>query len=85
MSKMSTGRAAAILAAAFLALPLAAADDDALRKDLAAVIALQGLPCGQVVSVKRQGDNDYVAACSDGNRYHVFVNAQGRVVAQKQD
>ena len=30
------------------------------------------------------GDNDYIASCQDGNRYHVFVNAQGRVVAQKQ-
>ena len=85
MMQILNGRAATILTAAFLAMPLAAADDEALRKDLTAVIALQGLPCGQVVGVKRQGDNDYVASCSDGNRYHVFVNAQGRVVAQKQD
>jgi hypothetical protein len=48
------------------------------------LIVLQGLPCGQVVSVKQQGDNDYIASCADGNRYHVFVNAAGRVVAQKQ-
>lgn len=84
MSQILKGRAATILMAAFAAMPLAAADDEALRKDLTAVIALHGLPCGQVVSVKQQGDNDYVASCSDGNRYHVFVNAQGRVVAQKQ-
>ena len=49
-----------------------------------AVIALQGLPCGQVTDVRTLGDNDYIASCQDGNRYHVFVNAQGRVVAQKQ-
>ena len=77
MSQVLKGRAATILAAAFLAMPLLAADDEALRKDLHAVIALQGLPCGQVVSVKRQGDNDYIASCSDGNRYRVFVNAEG--------
>jgi hypothetical protein len=84
MSQVLKGRAATILMAAFLAMPLLAADDEALRKDLTAVIALHGLPCGQVVSVKRQADNDYLASCSDGNRYHVFVNAEGRVVAQKQ-
>jgi hypothetical protein len=33
--------------------------------------------------VKRNADSDYAATCKDGNRYHVFVNAQGRVVVQK--
>ena len=76
---------AAILSAiALFAGPSPAADDPAVLKDLTAVIALQGQPCGQVVSAAKQGDNDYVAACQDGNRYHVFVNAQGRVVVQKQ-
>jgi hypothetical protein len=55
-----------------------------MLKDLTAVIALQGQPCGQVVSATKQGDNDYVASCQDGSRYHVFINAQGRVVVQKQ-
>jgi hypothetical protein len=49
-----------------------------------AVIALQGLPCGEVVSVKTQGDNDHIATCKDGNRYHVFLNSTGRVVVEKQ-
>lgn len=75
---------AAVLVAALLAPPAHAADDASVRKDLTATIALQGLPCGQVVSAARQGENDYVATCQDGNRYHVFVNAQGRVVVQKQ-
>jgi hypothetical protein len=76
---------AAILAAIALNPgPSQAADDPAVLKDLTAVIALQGQPCGQVVSATKQGDNDYVASCQDGNRYHVFVNAQGRVVVQKQ-
>jgi len=61
-----------------------AADDPAVLKDLTAVIALQGQPCGQVVSATKQGDNDYIAACKDGSRYRVFVNADGRVVVQKQ-
>jgi hypothetical protein len=67
---------------AFFAVP-ALADDVSLAKDLTAVIALHGLPCGKVVSVKRLGDNDHVASCQDGNRYRVFVNPEGRVVAQK--
>ena len=44
---------------------------------------LLGMPCGQVVSAKRQADNDHIATCKSGNRYRVFVNAEGRVVAQK--
>lgn len=63
---------------------LPAADNATLAKDLTATITLLGLPCGQVVSVQRLGDNDYLAVCQDRNRYRVFVNAQGRVVAQKQ-
>lgn len=69
---------------AFLAGNARAAEDAALLKDLTAVIALLGLPCGQVISATRLTDNDHVATCKDGNRYRVFVNAEGRVVAQKQ-
>ena len=60
-----------------------AADDAAVRRDLFTVIALQGLPCGEVVSVTSRGANDHIASCRDGNRYHVFLNAQGRVVVEK--
>lgn len=67
-----------------LAPPTLAADDAAQRKDLAAVIALQGLPCGEVVSFVSRGANDFVATCKDGNRYRVYLNAQGRVVVEKQ-
>jgi hypothetical protein len=52
--------------------------------DLAATIALNGMPCDQVVNVKRNADSDYIATCKDGNRYHIFVSPQGRVVVQKQ-
>jgi hypothetical protein len=84
MSKRVTIRVLTISMAAFAAIPSLAADDAATRKDLAAVIALQGLPCGEVVGVKTQGDNDHVATCKDGNRYHIFINSTGRVVVEKQ-
>ncbi len=61
-----------------------AADDVSLLKDLTSVIALLGLPCGQVVSATRLSDNDHPSTCRDGNRYLVFINSEGRVVAQKQ-
>jgi hypothetical protein len=62
----------------------ALAQQSAVLKDLTAVIALQGLPCGQVVGATRQGESDYIASCQDGNRYRVFTNAEGRVLVQKQ-
>ena len=62
-----------------------AAGDVTVARDLTAVIALQGLPCGQVVSATQQGEDDYVASCQDGNRYRVFVDADGRVVVAKLD
>ena len=65
------------------AAPTRAAENAALLKDLTSVIALLGMPCGQVVKAQRHGDNDYSATCRDGNRYRVFQNAQGRVVAQE--
>jgi hypothetical protein len=73
-----------MLMSTFFAGQSRAAEDAALLKDLTSVIALLGLPCGQVVSATRLKDNDHVATCKDGNRYHVFMNAEGRVVAQKQ-
>jgi hypothetical protein len=61
----------------------AAADDKALKKDLTAVIALHGLPCGEVVDVAVLAQNDYAADCKDGNKYRVYENAKGRVVVDK--
>lgn len=62
---------------------LSHADPD-VPQDMKAVIALQGQPCDKVVSVKRNADSDYLVTCQDGNRYHVFVDAKGRAVVQKQ-
>jgi len=73
-----------ILLAALIAVPTPAADDVTLLKDLTAVIMLLGMPCGQLVSAKRQADNDHIASCENGNRYRVYVNAEGRVIAQRQ-
>ena len=73
-----------ILLAALVAVPSPAANDTTLLKDLTAVIMLLGMPCGQLVSAKRQADNDHIASCENGNHYRVYVNAEGRVVAQQQ-
>ncbi len=82
MNKRVNGWALAVALPAILAGPSFAADD--IAKDLTSTIALLGLPCGQVVSAQRLKENDYIATCKDKNRYRVFVNADGRVVAQKQ-
>ena len=84
MNKRVMRHSIAFLTAACLAASALAADDAAVKKDLFTVITLQGLPCGEVVSVTTRGDNDHIASCKDGNRYHVFLNAQGRVVVEKQ-
>jgi hypothetical protein len=72
-----------LFVAAFFAVPSFAADDEALKKDLTAVIALQGLPCGEVVEAIEQAKDDYAVSCKDGNKYRVYMNAAGRVVVDK--
>ena len=76
--------AQSLLLSACLATPLFAAPNDALKKDLTAVIALHGLPCGEVVSVTLLAQNDYAASCKDGNKYRVYESAKGRVEVEKQ-
>ena len=71
-----------LVVATFLAVASPAQDDEALKKDLTAVIALHGLPCGQVVAVQVLGKDDYAASCKDGNNYHVYLNAEGRVIVE---
>jgi hypothetical protein len=67
-----------------LAVPSPAQDDEALKKDLTAVIALHGRPCGQVVAVKVLAENDYAASCKDGHKYRVYLNGEGRVIVDEQ-
>jgi hypothetical protein len=69
---------------AFFAAPSFATDDEALKKDLTAVIALQGLPCGEVVAVIVQAESDYAVTCRDKNKYRVYLTDTGRVVVARQ-
>lgn len=73
-----------IAAVALVASLAHAADDVPIKKDPFTVITLQGLPCGEVTAVVTKSENDHIASCFDGNRYHIFVNPQGRVVVEKQ-
>ena len=82
MTNLTRKQLTAILSGIVLGVPALAAD--MLAKDLTSIIHLLGLPCGQVISAKKLGDNDYIATCKDRNVYRVSVNAQGRVVARKQ-
>jgi hypothetical protein len=71
-----------MLSAMLAPMPASAADNSALLKDLTSVITLLGEPCGEVVSARKQADNDHIATCKNGARYRVYVR-DGRVVAQK--
>ncbi len=84
MSNRIKGWALIAVMSMLFAAPSLSADDASLLKDLTAVIALLGLPCGQVVSAVQLKENDHIATCKDGNRYRVYVNSGGRVVAEKQ-
>ena len=68
---------------ALFAVPSVAQDEEALKKDLTAVIALQGLPCGQVVAVEEKAESDYAVSCKDGHLYRVYLNAPGRVFVRR--
>ena len=84
MTKLAVALAQSLVVAACFAVPSFADDEETLKKDLTAVIALHGMPCGEVVAVKVQAENDYAASCKDGNKYRVYLNAEGRVVVKKQ-
>ena len=84
MNALTVALAQSLVVAAFFAVPSFADDDEALKKDLTAVIALHGLPCGQVVAVTELAESDYTALCKDGNKYRVYLNAAGRVVVETQ-
>jgi len=83
---MNRFRELSIVAGAALAswsgMALAQAQGISDAKDLTAVIALNGKPCGTVVNATKRGEDDYVATCQDGNRYRVYVK-DGRVIVEK--
>jgi hypothetical protein len=84
MNKRAKCWALMLMMTAFLAETPFAAEEPAFARDMLATLSLLGMPCGQVIAVKRQRDSDYLVSCKDKNRYRVFVNSEGRVVAQKQ-
>ena len=69
--------------AALSAGPVLAAEEVSLLTDMTSVIMLLGLPCGQVVKATNQAKDDHIAVCENEMSYRVFVNAQGRVVAER--
>jgi len=83
MNRRTVVLAHSLVVATLFAVQSPAEDEEALKKDLTAVIALQGLPCGQVVAVTVQAENDYAVSCKDENKYRVYLNAAGRVVVEK--
>ena len=83
MNQRTAVLAPSLFVLALLAVPSFAQDAEALRNDLTAVIALQGLPCGRVVAADEQAEADYTVSCADGNLYRVYLNAAGRVVVEK--
>jgi hypothetical protein len=54
MNTLTVALARSLVVAALFAVPSFADDEEELKKDLTAVIALHGLPCGQVVAVTVQ-------------------------------
>jgi hypothetical protein len=83
MNKRTVVLAQSLFVLVLFGVPSFAQDEEALKKDLTAVIAIQGLPCGEVVTVEEQAESDYAVSCKDGNMYRVYLNAAGRVVVEK--
>ncbi len=73
---------ALVITALFASAPSQGAEPS-FAQDMKATIVLHGMPCDEIANVQRNGDSDYNASCKDGNRYHVYVDKQGRVVVDK--
>ena len=82
MSTRLTAWAVIVVVTPLFAASSRAAENTPLLKDLTAVIALHGQPCGRVVTAVRQSESDYLASCEDGKSYRVFT-ANHRVVVEK--
>ncbi|NND43827.1 MAG: hypothetical protein HKN58_00790 [Xanthomonadales bacterium] len=65
--------------------PALGQDDGKVRKDLETVLALKGKPCGAIVDLRRQGENDYLVTCRDGSRYRIFISEGDQVVVEERD
>ena len=53
--------------------------DELVKKDLFAVITLQGHHCGKVLTFERQKQHDYLANCENGKSFRIYVVPEGRV------
>ena len=53
--------------------------DEIVRADLAAIVALQGLPCGRVVAYVLDEHLDYRVPCESGDVFRIHVTAEGHV------
>jgi hypothetical protein len=82
VSNKMTGRALAAVAIAICIGPAFAADDAALNKELAGVIAAQGFKCAKFVRVSTQAARDYLVTCDDGSSFQITANKDGKLIAQ---
>ncbi len=62
-----------------LMLPASASAMTSTYDDLAAVIALNNLPCGYVTGFEKKGENDWIAHCANHVAYRVYLDQTGRV------
>lgn len=91
MTTTNTAGIAIAAASALLAIAASAPGTDQdrkhnalVKKDLFAVITLQGHDCGKVVTFERQNKDDYVATCKNGKSFRIYVVPEGRVAVDKQ-
>jgi hypothetical protein len=53
--------------------------EDIVGADLAAILELQGSPCGEVVGYTLDRKLDYRVECASGDVYRIHVSAEGHV------
>jgi hypothetical protein len=56
-----------------------AAHREIVKKDLFAVITLNGTQCEEVVDFEIQEETLYIATCKNGKRFRIYVTDDGRV------
>ncbi len=56
-----------------------------VKRDLFAIISLQGEECRRVIQYEHQADLDYMATCENGNRYRIHVSPEGNVHVNTHD
>jgi hypothetical protein len=57
--------------------------EEIVRADLAAILDLQGSPCGQVVGYEQDRQLDYRVECATGDVYRIHVSVEGHVNVQE--